>query len=311
MSDNPLKISIIIPVYKVEDYLPKCVDSILAQTYNNWELLLIDDGSPDNSGKVCDEYARKDSRIRVFHKENGGVSSARNFGLDVAVGDYIMFVDSDDWISCDCLEVCVNEITKDNLDALQFGLIYVFSNRQCNRVNTATIPLCGEKYIQTQSFNVCAGGGLYKRNIIEEHNLRFPSAIRLAEDQIFVLSFFQQAQQIKYLDKSLYYYLQREDSAVHIPQSKDMLLSCEKLIEFSNNWPVSKSVIDKVIVLFIIDMIKNNDVSYRMLKNIYKRQKVENCNSVYKQQRLFPRIAKFNFNFACIIIRLYQSVRKR
>jgi len=92
---NP-KISVIVPVYKAEAYLRRCVNSILAQTFQDFEVLLIDDGSPDKSGKICDDYVKKDSRVRVFHKENGGVSSARNLGLDNAVGRYIAFVDSDD-----------------------------------------------------------------------------------------------------------------------------------------------------------------------------------------------------------------------
>ena len=159
MSTQSPKISIIVPVYKVEQYLPKCIDSILAQTFQNWELLLIDDGSPDNSGNICDEYAHKDSRIRVFHKKNGGVSSARNLGLDYAEGDYVMFVDSDDWISNDCLQVCLDEIKKDKLDALQFGFISVTDDLENPRVKIATLPLNGEKYIQTNNFNVCVGGG--------------------------------------------------------------------------------------------------------------------------------------------------------
>ena len=97
---NP-KISVIVPVYNVEKYLHRCVDSILAQTFNDFELLLIDDGSKDKSGAICDEYAAKDSRVRVFHKENGGVSSARNLGLENAKGDWIIFIDSDDWIADD------------------------------------------------------------------------------------------------------------------------------------------------------------------------------------------------------------------
>ena len=92
-------ITIITPVYKAEKYLHRCVDSILAQSYTNFELLLIDDGSPDNSGAICDEYAVKDSRVRVFHKENGGVSSARNAGIDAAQGEFLTFVDSDDYLS--------------------------------------------------------------------------------------------------------------------------------------------------------------------------------------------------------------------
>ena len=95
--NNP-KISVIVPVYNAEKYLQRCIDSILNQTFPNFELLLIDDGSKDQSGEICDEYAKKDSRVKVFHKENGGVSSARNVGIDNAVGEYICFCDSDDWV---------------------------------------------------------------------------------------------------------------------------------------------------------------------------------------------------------------------
>lgn len=293
------KISIIVPVYKVERYLSKCIDSILGQVYQKWELLLIDDGSPDLSGKICDKYALKDARIRVFHKENGGVSSARNLGLDKAIGDYVMFVDSDDWICEDCLEVCVKEIVENDLDALQFGFTSVISETEVPMVKIATIPLSGEQYIQTNNFNVCAGGGVYKRNIIEEYNLRFPSQLKLAEDQIFTISLFRYVQRIKYLDKSLYYYLQRADSAVHTTKSKDMLLSCEKLIDLSKEWPTSKSFIDKMIVHFIIGMIKNNDVSYKILKGIYKSQNVGHFYTRNRLQTFFKKIAQINFYLAC------------
>src|SRR5690606_27273688 len=92
------KVSVIIPVYNAEKYLRECIDSVLAQTFDDFELLLINDGSTDGSGKICDEYAQKDARVKVFHKENGGVSSARNLGLDNAKGEWITFIDSDDWI---------------------------------------------------------------------------------------------------------------------------------------------------------------------------------------------------------------------
>lgn len=101
--NNPL-ISVIVPVYNVEKYLPRCIDSIIDQTFKNFELLLIDDGSKDKSGEICDEYAKRDNRIKVFHKENGGVSSARNVGLDSAKGEWIIFCDSDDEFYCNAFK---------------------------------------------------------------------------------------------------------------------------------------------------------------------------------------------------------------
>ena len=99
-------ISVITPIYKAERFLDKCISSVLTQSYTNFELLLIDDGSPDNSGAICDKYAKNDSRIKVFHKKNGGVSSARNYGLDLAQGEFILFLDSDDYLSQDALMIC-------------------------------------------------------------------------------------------------------------------------------------------------------------------------------------------------------------
>lgn len=114
-------ISVIVPVYKVEAFLPRCVDSILAQTYKNLEILLVDDGSPDRSGEICEEYARKDTRVRVIHKENGGLSSARNAGIDVAGGDYVAFVDSDDWIEPDAYEAMMVAMQKHGVQIVCAG----------------------------------------------------------------------------------------------------------------------------------------------------------------------------------------------
>ena len=103
-------LSVIVPVYNVEAYLPRCVDSILAQTYSNLEVILVDDGAKDKSGAICDDYAARDSRVKVIHKENGGLSSARNAGLDVAKGDYIAFVDSDDWVKEEAYDAIMNKL---------------------------------------------------------------------------------------------------------------------------------------------------------------------------------------------------------
>ena len=110
------KISIIIPVYRVETYLPKCIESILVQTYKNLEIILVDDGSPDRCGKICDEYQKKDGRIRVIHKKNEGVARARNDGLDCATGDYISFIDSDDWIAPDAYEKLYRGLQENGAD---------------------------------------------------------------------------------------------------------------------------------------------------------------------------------------------------
>lgn len=124
------KISIIVPVYKAEPYLKKCIDSILNQTFKDFELILINDGSTDNSGKICDEYALKDKRIKVIHKENGGLSSARNVGLDIAQGKYLGFVDSDDWIDSDMYEILYKLIKESGKEIANIGVKFIYDNNQ-------------------------------------------------------------------------------------------------------------------------------------------------------------------------------------
>ncbi len=124
-----MKFSIIVPVYNVEKYLPQCVESILAQTFNDFELVLVDDGSPDSCPKLCDDYQAKDKRIKVIHKENGGLSDARNAGIKVAVGDYLLFVDSDDyWNSTEVLSSIYKVLSNSHYDVLQFGMQKYYSN---------------------------------------------------------------------------------------------------------------------------------------------------------------------------------------
>ena len=193
MTNQPA-ISVIVPVYKVEPYLHCCLDSILAQTFTDFELLLIDDGSPDQSGAICDEYAIKDSQIRVFHKENGGVSSARNLGLDNARGEWVTFVDADDMIQPDFLEELVAP-TKDyaDLDLVHAGC--------CNYRNEkiASVEQQYELYVGNDPaylFNNFRGLMVSKLFRLENINkwshglpLRFDEKIRVAEDMAFTLDY--------------------------------------------------------------------------------------------------------------------------
>ena len=123
-------ISVIVPIYNVEKYINRCIDSIIEQTYTNLEIILVDDGSTDNSGSICDEYAKKDNRIKVIHKENGGVSSARNVGLDTAIGQYITFVDSDDYIEKKYCEILLKTLKKQKADCVACGYNRIYKNKE-------------------------------------------------------------------------------------------------------------------------------------------------------------------------------------
>ena len=200
------KISVIVPVYNTEKYLHRCIDSILAQTFTDFELLLIDDGSKDNSGKICDEYAAKDNRIRVFHKENGGVSSARNLGLDQAQGEWITFVDSDDWVT-ECAfnifnqNICTDFIItshitlKDN----QYSEI-VITKTDC-KIDKEEIYLFIKNNINTNIIKTPWAKFFKRSNIL---NLRFDKEITCGEDFLFVLKYLRCVESIYLIKNSSY-----------------------------------------------------------------------------------------------------------
>lgn len=188
MSDS--LISIIVPVYNSEQTLNRCIDSILGQTYRNFELLLINDGSKDHSGEICDEYAGQDSRVKVFHKENGGVSSARNVGLDNAMGEWITFVDSDDYIQQRLLE---SMIFYESSDLVIGNSIWL--NDKDEKLYECNIPKgvfrkneILPQYLYSAAFNV-PWGKLFKSNVIATHNIRYNSSMRVAEDLHFVYQY--------------------------------------------------------------------------------------------------------------------------
>jgi len=114
-------VSVVVPIYKVEKYIVRCIESLLNQTYKKLEIILVDDGSPDSCGKICDDYAKKDKRVKSYHKKNGGLSDARNYGMKRITGDYILFLDSDDWILEECIEILLDEALKSKSDIVQSG----------------------------------------------------------------------------------------------------------------------------------------------------------------------------------------------
>ena len=183
-------ISVIIPVYGVEKYLSRCLDSIINQTYRDLEIILVDDGSPDNSGKICDEYAAKDSRIKVIHKENGGLSSARNAGLDVATGEYIGFVDSDDWIEPQTYNMLFSAIEKNNSDIAICGHRMVYDNTSTSKATYSNDEYLSYDLLWNEIFgklNNAAWNKLYRKNLIDD--LRFPIGVIHGEDLIFNLNY--------------------------------------------------------------------------------------------------------------------------
>lgn len=213
------KISVIVPVYNVEHNLVRCIDSILAQTFTDFEILLIDDGSTDASGKICDEYALKDSRIKVFHKTNGGVSSARNIGLDNAVGEWITFCDSDDWVDPQWLSTFINDIDIDADIIVQGFYLHKNSSEYYDKI------CMDESYYDLKNYNdynkylnqlneINNTGylwcRLFRRKTIINNNIAFNTRYALWEDLNFIFEFLVHSNKC-YIKNGTYYHYTKPD----------------------------------------------------------------------------------------------------
>ena len=200
------KISVIVPVYKAEKYLHICVDSILAQTFTNFELILVDDGSPDNSGKLCDEYAAKDNRIKVIHKENGGVSSARQAGIENAVGEYTIHADPDDWVESTMLEELYKKAKEDNADIVICDYWEEFENSQRYILQS---PSSTDKYaLISDMLNQKLHGSCCNKLVRREcyRNVKFPEGLNYSEDLYVNMHFINNGAKVTYLEKAFYHY---------------------------------------------------------------------------------------------------------
>lgn len=208
-------ISIIVPVYKVESYINRCVDSILRQTYIKLEIILVDDGSPDRCGEICDKYAEQDNRIKVVHKKNGGLSDARNVGIDISHGDYISFIDSDDWIHDDYIEKLYQLLKKTDADISVCNFMKTetetFENKITNQkiYEYSNIEAIGQLTDRFYLQMTTSWGKLYKKNLFDD--TRFPIG-RIHEDEFTTYKTIFKSKKIVLTTAQLYYYWQREDS---------------------------------------------------------------------------------------------------
>lgn len=277
------KISVIVPIYNTEKYLHRCIDSILTQTFNDLELLLIDDGSIDKSGVICDEYAKKDTRIRVFHKENGGVSSARNLGLDNAKGEWITFVDSDDWIENDAY----NSIAMYNDKEIIINSFLMYYEGKYYKEGDISLCVSSKKqkddflakYLHTGLLTtVCSK--IYKRDIIG--SIRFDKDVIVGEDTLFFLNVIVNATQIQILDNPYYIYRMFAFTDKYTLSVNDSICCMQKLWSSYENLEVRIPLFEKKLFC--------NHKSYCQLQ-------IEQTPNVWYNnkfvQELYSRIKKF------------------
>lgn len=279
---NPL-ISVIIPVYNVEEYLSECIASVLGQSYSNLEILLINDGSTDRSAFICEKYALQDSRILLIDKENGGLSSARNTGLDSCRGEFITFLDSDDVLHAQFIERLYHELVANNAD-LAFSSLQRFDSETPDLYKIAQAPqivfeknqIFDEFYNHSYTPNiVIACAKLYRRFIFDD--LRFPLG-KLHEDEFLIHHIYSKCERVVWVQQPLYYYRVREGSIMSLVSKKKLcsfIAAMENRISFSkqNNLLKFKNATENNLMHYLINNFKRTNYSMSIRARIWKKNK--------------------------------------
>lgn len=260
-------ISIIVPIYNTEKYLNECIDSIINQTYKNTEIILVEDGSTDSCSKICDEYAQKDKRIKVIHKENGGPGSARNSGLDILTGKYVCFIDSDDYVATTFVYDMFNLITKYNADIVQCRYINQSFTKLNNEeiLNSEQAILCLNN-INTHKTFVIACNKMYDVKLFDK--VRFPIG-KISEDAYTTYILFDRAEKMVVSESALYYYRTTPNSITNRKFSTkryDAILAYEKEIEYFKN--VNKNIqYESALSLYQHMLKKYYILTYKFIEN--------------------------------------------
>lgn len=315
-------VSVIVPVYKVELYLERCLKSIINQTYNNLEIILVDDGSPDKCPEICDQYAKYDRRVKVIHKPNGGLSSARNAGIDVMSGEYVTFIDSDDFIPENAIEKWVHYIKEYHANIV-VGKYQIYNKGDIlERNNTEKVEkwsVCDAlRYMFIIDGKVCsAWGKLYDARLFER--LKYPEEIQYAEDMYVIHLLFHEAENIVFTNDIQYYYSQEGESLVRSAFSEKKLQrveAVEKWIEFIEEfYPELKEEILSFYGGVLIDLcmeIEGNSAdyaqaAYKKYRNILVREYMSFSNNQYMRRN--NRIKLFMIKNGCTLP--YQLYRKK
>ena len=308
-------ISVIVPVYNVEQYLEKCVNSIINQTYKNLEIILVDDGATDSSGNMCDELAKSDNRIKVYHKENGGLSDARNYGVERATGDYIGFVDSDDYIDYEMYEKLYEAIKKENVDVAECSLrviypgkIELFTDEKYYKVLGKTEYL--EEYLTIKK--------LIKSDVAKK--LVFPKG-KLYEDTYYAYDLINIANSFVLIDSPSYNYLMRENSITNSkfdPRIFDLIKIVEKFHKMTyENYPSLKEAADcrkmyayfSVLNSILLEENYRNNEYYSEILSYFKRNYISLLKNKYinHNRKLSVILIKLNIDLYRKVLMKYKK----
>ncbi|PAV31547.1 beta-1,4-galactosyltransferase [Virgibacillus profundi] len=276
------KVSVVVPIYKVEKYIHRCVDSILNQTYKNIEVILVDDGSPDHCGKIADQYRDKDDRIKVIHKENGGLSDARNHGMKQVTGEYTMFADSDDWLKENAIELMLHYSLRYQADVVQSAFYYAYEDKLLidNRyidANDEPLELDNQilmyELVKNEKVKNFAWGKLYKTELIKE--IPFKKGV-LFEDVFWAHQVMHNVKNFLLMHQPLYYYFQRDDSivATYSPRNLDIIKGLKVRHQF-----IEKNY-ERLIDASYIAILKMCLIHYNLLFMNRKKDK----NGIYRKE---------------------------
>lgn len=283
-------ISIIVPIYNVENYLRKCIDSILAQTFTDFELILVDDGSTDNGGEICDEYGYKDNRIKVIHKKNGGLSDARNSGIKIAKGNYIGFVDSDDWIEPNMYEILYKLCVENDADLSTCSInIWEKDNKRQFLESDNAIKVFDSRTAIQYMYNGKLSGftacnKLYNKDIFRD--IKFPRG-RIYEDVAIMYKVYDSANRIVFIDFPLYNYIYRQSSITRSRFSEkrfDVVLNYNETYSYMEGYyPEICEKLDDIYFVslrnMLVDIINEGNLmrNYKYIDKISKLMKAHNC----------------------------------
>ncbi|MGU8908540.1 glycosyltransferase family 2 protein [Clostridium perfringens] len=286
-----MKFSILVPIYNTETYLKKCINSILEQTYANFELILINDGSTDNCGYICDYYKSIDKRIKVIHKHNSGVSSTKNIGINNSIGEYIVFVDSDDYIEKNFLEVISKEIESQEYEMIFFGFkeetedntIVSVNNVNKNKYYKSEFSECITYLIDNNIFGYQCSKVINSKTI-KENNIKFDENISLNEDLLFTFEVLKYTKNIKVLEFSPYHYVRRQESLTSNNQ-ENILETNEYILERIVNYYKFFNVKDKERLILERSILSLFNIC-KKIKTIYKHKEISFKDTIYKCDKI-------------------------
>lgn len=302
-------VSIIVPIYNVEKYLHRCLDSLINQTYKNLEIILVNDESPDNSSVICEQYKSNDSRIILINKKNGGLSDSRNFGLEISQGDYILFVDSDDYIERNMVENLLNVVVSENLDIAICGYYADFVDENEQIVSSRKeVGILG-KFHKESFFEIpldirvvgilgYAWNKLYKRSIIERCSLRFVKDLSLVEDIVFNEKYLSNCDTIAFIDEAYVHYMQRSRKTLgskfyynYYDLKKIAITSVENILK---EWKKSREEVDNIKNEMNFDAIKATVKSLSVSTNYGQKEKVKYLKLLLEDDELKVSLQRFN-----------------